>query len=169
MRATNEENEVDTVNAINTNAANQKFVTALEEIGLTEDVIAQCVAIFDAGMNEKMAESEKSIYNIKVNYGLETALRKANAINQKAVKPFLEGLDRAEFDESGAIIGLAEQIEALKNSEDTKFLFHDELGVQFRGVTVGEASDEEEKRPNFLGMKYSDMVQYLEKNPDAII
>lgn len=151
------------------NAPEEKFVLALQEIGLSEEMISQCKEIVAEEVKQKGSQFEKEIYDMRLNQGIDSALQKANVVNKIAVKPFLNNLDVVEFDENGDIAGLAEQLENLKNADDTKFLFHQDLGVKFQGVTVGEGSDEEEKRPNFLSMKYSDMMSYLEKNPDAVI
>lgn len=83
------------------------------------------------------------IFNMKVDSAVEKALSDAGALAIKAVRPYLDLTD-AKFADDGTVKGLKEQIDALKNADDTKFLFKapDQNGgqTQFTGFQPGSAT-----------------------------
>lgn len=101
------------------------------------------------GENKTAKEQyEKDLQNVKVNNAVEMALAGAKAKNIKAVKALLE-LDKAELD-GDKVKGLDEQIKALKEAEDTKFLFEAETSKNpaFRGFNPGESKDPNKSSQN---------------------
>lgn len=79
----------------------------------------------------KVKEYEKKIQDMQFNYALERALKGANVRNTKAVKALLN-LENVKLDGEN-ILGLNEQIEALKKSDS--YLFADEQKQpQFSGI-----------------------------------
>ena len=73
---------------------------------------------------------------------VERALTAAKAKNMVAAKALLaEFLQSAEQKEDGSIDGLAEQIERLKQAEDTGFLFARDQAPVLRGIVPAEGKD----------------------------
>lgn len=66
---------------------------------------------------------ESDLNSLRINNAVDLALANAGARNAKAVKALLN-LDNAKF-ENGDVVGLSEQIKALKNGENS-FLFKSE-------------------------------------------
>src|SRR5699024_12596363 len=60
--------------------------------------------------------------DLKKDYEIAAALSKAGAKNDKAVKALLD-TEKVNFDDDGKLIGLSEQLEAVKKDND--FLFAD--------------------------------------------
>ena len=121
--------------------------------------------------NEKNAADHKAeIHNMKVTTAIDTALSNAKAINIKAVKPFLNGMDKAEFDDAGKLKGLSEQLEALAKSEDTKFLFNKVTKAQIKGALLGQSGNEDpDSQVDTSKMTYSELAAHMADNPDAKI
>jgi hypothetical protein len=80
----------------------------------------------------KVKGYEKQIKDLQFNYSLDNALKGANVRNIKAIKALLN-LDNVKLD-GETIIGLNEQIEALKTSDS--YLFSEAQETKFTGVTV---------------------------------
>lgn len=74
---------------------------------------------------EAATESATKIAEVKKGYEVKLALAAAGARNDKAVKALID-LEKVSLDASGKVIGLSEQLEALKEDEGTKFLFHEQ-------------------------------------------
>lgn len=105
-------------------------------------------------------EAEKLSMNI--DREVEKQLTSAGARNIKAVKALLD-LNNAEYTEKG-VTGLKEQIQRLKNSRETDFLFEKN---SFKGVKIGEGT--ERQGIDTANMNYSQLCAYLEENPQAAI
>lgn len=119
----------------------------------------------DAKTAQKAHDAE--IHQMKVNNAVESALVSAKALNTKAVKALLTGLDNAEFDEAGQIKGLADQIKALQAADDSKFLFGSSK-TTFKGAKVGESGNEDgDHGVDLSKMTYSEMVAYQAEHPDV--
>ena len=115
-------------------------------------------------------ETEKThaaeLQSLKISNATDTALLGAKALNIKAVKALLN-LENAELNEDGTVKGLAEQIEALKAAEDSKFLFGSST---MKGAKTGDAgNDDGDKGVDTSKMTYSELAAYMEQNPDAKI
>lgn len=119
--------------------------------------------------NQIKADGEKhdaEIKQIKIDSAIDNALVAANAKNAKAVKPFLD-LTKVELNDDGTVKGIDEQIKALAKADDTKFLF---ASTKMKGASVGESGDDEDiDGVDTSKMTYSEMIAYLEANPDAKI
>lgn len=119
----------------------------------------------DAKEAQKTHDAE--IHQLKVDNAVESALVNAKALNTKAVKALLNGLDKAEFDDAGQIKGLADQIKALQTAEDSKFLFG---STRMKGAKSGESGNEDgDHGVDMTKMTYSEMTAYLAEHPDAKI
>lgn len=84
----------------------------------------------------KVKEYEKQIKDMQFNYALEGALKGASVRNAKAVKALLN-LENVKLD-GESIIGLNDQLEALKKSDS--YLFEEEQKPQFSGIKPTDGS-----------------------------
>lgn len=103
------------------------------------------------------SSSENEINNLKLNYSIENSLVKSKVKNSKAAKALLDLdalRDSKNFDDD-----LNTQIDNLKKSDS--YLFEAE------GSSVSGANSVNE--PSTKDMTYSQMMEYLEKNPGAKI
>lgn len=106
------------------------------------------------------------IKQLRIDAAVDAALTSAKAKNLKAARALLD-LDKAELDEAGGVKGLAEQIQKLQGSDDSKFLFDDSKPT-FRGAKTGEQGIEHgDEKPDFSKMGYEELAQYLAENPDV--
>ena len=118
----------------------------------------------DAKEKEKTHAAE--LHSLKVNNAVDTALLGAKALNTKAVKALLN-LENAELDEDGTVKGLADQIKALKEAEDSKFLFGSST---MKGAKTGESgNDDGDKGVDTSKMTYSELAAYMAEHPEAKI
>lgn len=87
------------------------------------------------------ADYESKLKQVKLDAAVELALAAAKAKNTKAVKALLD-LNKLELD-GDQVKGLEDQIRALKEAEDSKFLFDaaDNSKPSFKGAKPGEGSD----------------------------
>ena len=72
--------------------------------------------------DDSKAKAEEQLQATKKDYEIAAALSKAGAKNDKAVKALLD-TEKVNFDDDGKLIGLSEQLEAVKKDND--FLFAD--------------------------------------------
>ena len=80
---------------------------------------------------------EAELAKFKLESAIDTTLLGSNVINTRAVKALLD-MDKIKLD-GDVLIGINEQIEALKNAEDSKMLF--------------KVTETKQKEPNFSGVK----------------
>lgn len=138
----------------------------------TGDVEAMKKQIADLQKANKDAADAHAaeIKQMKIDSAIDAALTAAKAKNNTAVKALLKDLDKAELADDGTIKGLAEQIEALRKSDDYLFEAKDSKKTQVKGATPGESGNEDgNKGVDTSKMSYSEMVAYLAQNPDAKI
>lgn len=111
---------------------------------------------------ENKASNEKheaEVKEIKITNAIEKSLTGAKAKNIKAVKALLE-LENVELLEDGSIKDLDKQIKALRENEDTGFLFNSEDTTPgFKGVKPGEGNHPKPKDPT--EMTYSELCEHM--------
>lgn len=83
--------------------------------------VKQKAAEWEQKYNQAAQDSAREIEQLKFDFALDRELTKAQARNPKAVKALLDR-DALKYDK-GKIIGLEEQLETLKQAEDSKMLF----------------------------------------------
>ena len=120
------------------------------------------------------ANYEKELARVKLLAAVDAELTAAGSKNNTAVKAVLEDFlkdakivdGKVTTKVSGESVTLAARIEALKKDTSTDFLFG---SVTREGWKPGEAGDGEKaeggKKPS--EMSYSELADYLAKNPDA--
>lgn len=115
---------------------------------------------------------EAELARVRLDGAVEAALTAAGAKNNTAVKALLaDFLKDAKLDDSGAVKGLAAEIDTLAKADATAFLFNttDGNAQQFKGMQPGAAGG---KTPPATGkepkdMNYDELCAYLEANPGA--
>lgn len=108
-------------------------------------------------------EYKQQIREIKLKSGVEKALNKAGARNQKVILPLLkEFLQKAEIDETGNIKDLDEQIKQIKDNADTSFLFK-ELENTIQGKTPGVALNSQvNATSDYKNMTYEQICEAMQ-------
>ena len=131
------------------------------------DVDALKKQIEDLQKSNKDAEDAHAaeIKRLKIDSAVDAAISGAKGKNAKAIKALLN-LENAELNDDGTIKGLAEQMEAVKKSDE--YLFEaKESKKQIKGATPGQGAD-----PNFEGltkeqfnkMSYKEKVNLFNEN-----
>lgn len=118
---------------------------------------------------QKDAAHAAEIKQLKLDAAIEAALTDSKAKNHKAVRALLN-LEGAELLEDGTVKGLSDQLKALAQAEDSKFMFESATKQKpnFKGAKTGESGNEEgDKTPDFKTMTYDELSAYLEANPEA--
>lgn len=123
-----------------------------------------------ADLQRQNAEAEQAhkqeLDRIRLDSAVDIALTNAKALNNKAARALLD-LEGAKIDKDGNVIGLAEQIKALSEAEDTKFLFGG-AAPRLKGAKLGEGADRGEHGADLSKMSYAELSAYFEANPDAV-
>lgn len=122
-----------------------------------------------AELRAEIKAKDDEIRRVMVNAAVDAALIAAGARNVVAVKALITGLDKAELAEDGTVKGLEEKINAVKASDG--YLFEQRGGkVTMRGAKPGESgSDGIDWNADISKMTYSQLADYIRKNPDAKI
>lgn len=111
-------------------------------------------------MNRLRESHKNEIYSIKLENAIEKAVDNSGARTSKAVIALLNK-DNISLNENGEITGVLEQLNALKENENTKYLFNNKNEISFRGVNIGCSNNEEK---NIEDMNYDELCAYLENN-----
>ena len=114
--------------------------TLKQSAGASEDLKKQ-IEKLQADNDKTKADYEAKISQTLIDSELERALTKAGAKNTKAVKALLD-LSKVQRD-GETIKGHEDQIKALSEAEDSKFLFDNQSNKDFtfRGTKPGERGD----------------------------
>lgn len=146
--------------------SNKSLTKNLEEVkknvGDNEELKKQ-ISDMQEAQKAKDKEYADNIEKIRLDNALDIALMSTGAKNNKAVKALLN-LDGAKIGEDGKVVGLDEQLNALKSAADSSFLF--EVTQTPKG---GNPARNPEKKINFNEMTYSQMEKYLAENPGVKI
>ena len=126
------------------NEALKNQITQLQEANKTKD-----------------AEMQAEIQKVKRNGIDELLLTEAKAKNLKAAKALLESIE--ESDDAKYEAKRREQIKALTESDDTKFMFG---SIEIKGTEPGEPG-EPGGTPDFSKMGYDELASYLSAHPDV--
>lgn len=86
-----------------------------------------------------MDKYHKELSQIRINNAVEKELTQAKAKNIKVILPLLSDfLAKAELDNQGTVVGLADQIKKLAESDETKFLFDTgKEATKLKGIAPG--------------------------------
>lgn len=158
--------------------AKQEHDDVLKQLGVLQKDAGDAASLKEqiTSLQEAAKEAQKAheaeIHQLKVDNAVEAALMSAKALNLKAARALLN-LDGAELDENGSVKGLSDQIKALQEAEDSKFLFGSsavETPPEFKGATPGEGGKKEGGHGvDTSKMTYSEMLAYAEQHPGVDI
>ena len=120
--------------------------------------------------NKSAAEKhEAEMAALKKSHAIEAGLTAASAKGVKAVMPYID-MDKVDFDSKGNLTGLEEQIKALKEGEETKFLFGDGAPT-IKGAQPGQSSDPNGgggyTKKQILAMPYAKQKEIKDQDPEA--
>lgn len=110
--------------------------------------------------------NENDILNAKIEMSVENSLLKHKARNIKAAKALID-FDKIKMGKDG-LLGIEEQIKALKNSDETAFLFEEnesqikgtQKEAQIKGIKPETAKDRR-KPKDISQMTYTEMCKFL--------
>lgn len=146
-----------------------KQLETLKKDGQSVDDLKKRIEELQTENKTASENHQKELKGIRINNAIEKALTGAKAKNIQAVKALLKDMDKAELLEDGSIKGLADQIEQLKSTEDSKFLFEAPQKNKLTGATPAASKDEGDGQVDTSKMTYSEMVKYMQENPNAKI
>lgn len=116
---------------------------------------------------EQQKTHEAELKQLKLDNAIDTALTAAGAKNVKAVKPFID-TTKIKLGEDGKLTGLDEQLKEVQKSD--AYLFVEKKQQNFRGFQPGASGDVKPgTKVDTSKMTYSEMVAFLDANPDAKI
>ena len=128
-----------------------------------------------ADNKKKDTDHAAELKNLKISNAVELALTGAKAKNNTAVRAvlaeFLEGAKivdgKVTATVGGETITLANKVEALKKDAATDFMFG--TAAKYEGWKPGDGADGGKPGSNkkLSEMSYSELADYLAKNPDA--
>lgn len=143
----------------------QQIETLRTSAGATED-LKQQIATLQAENKAKDEQHAAEMKALRVDSAVNAALSKAGAKNLKAAKALLD-LENAELAEDGSVKGLDDQIKALTEAEDSKFMFGSPK-PKMKGAKAGEqGAEDDDQKVDTSKMSYEELCAYLAENPDA--
>lgn len=140
----------------------------LLQLGLKQEQIQTVQELLNSEISKISAERDKAVadYNsLKIDSAVEAELLRADARNIKAVKALIDNKG-ISLDEKGNVLGIKEQIDLLRENEETSFLFK-EKQVEMRGVAIAGEERDTTPQVNIEDMNYSQLCAYMEANPQA--
>lgn len=117
--------------------------------------------------NENKAAAQKhsaEMRSLKIDNAIETALITSRAKTTKAVRALLD-MDKIDLDKDGNVTGINEQLKALVEGDDTKYLFESSTPA-LKGTQLGYGVDD---TPDTSKMNYTELCAYMEANPGVEI
>lgn len=136
--------------------------TQIEEFkGMDIDGIRKAADEWKEKAEQAAKDAEDRIVQLQFDHALDAALAGAKAKNAKAVRALLD-VGKLAF-KDGEIGGLSEQLDKIKADND--YLFEsDKQDPKFASATPGAGAAKSTQE-----MTYSEMVDFLSKNPNAEI
>ncbi len=137
-------------------------IETLTNLGLSEEASASLLAEIETALNEEyergLSEGQALLDEFKFNQAIAEALLETDAKNPEILKALIDF--SAITSENGEIIGLSEQLEAIR--QENPFLFEDNSVPKF---TRRPKSSDQITKKDFDAMSYSDRVKLFSKNP----
>lgn len=150
-------------------AERDKQIEDLKASAGASDDLKKQIEKLQADNKAAVEAKDAEIKSIKINNAVNTALLSAGAKNIKAVMALVD-MDKVKLSEKGDISGIDEQIEALKGSDDSKFLFkEDKPSTTIKGTkpvsgnTGGAGAITKEQ---FTKMGYKERVELYNTNKE---
>lgn len=155
--------ELDTANT--TIAERDKQLKELRDSAKDNEELTKKITELEQKNKDDVAKHTKELNELKINAAVEKALANYKAKTPRAVKAMLD-MEKIKLDKDGNITGIEEQVKAIAEADDTKYLF-DSTAPKLKGTQPGYGADDDD--PKTEEMTYSEMCAYLEANPDAQI
>lgn len=132
------------------------------------DALKQQISDLQAQYQQKEDAHAQELRQIKLESALSAALTDAKAKNHKAVKALLD-MKQVEMLDDGSVKGLAEQIKALADAPDSKFMFEsaDSKKPAFKGAKTGESGNEDGEKltlDKFLALRTEEQIRFKTEN-----
>ena len=150
-------------------AERDKQIEDLKASAGASDDLKKQIEKLQADNKAAVEAKDAEIKSIKINNAVNTALLSAGAKNIKAVMALVD-MDKVKLSDKGDISGIDEQIEALKGSDDSKFLFkEDKPSTTIKGAkpvsgnTGGAGAITKEQ---FTKMGYKERVELYNTNKE---
>ena len=146
-------------NAENLLTERDKQLAELKKSNGENEELKKQIETLQAENKDAKAKYELELKQLQITNAVERELIASGAKNTKAVKALLN-LENAEMD-GDTVKGLADQIKALKENEDSKFLFAEkQITTPPSGVKAGEGGDKGGQKA-VKDMNYSERVAFL--------
>lgn len=163
-------NEVNEENKTLKTAAkeHEKQLETLKAAAGDNENLKEQIATLQQQNKDQQKAHEAELKQLKFDNALESALVAAGAKSTKAVKAMLN-VDNVKLNDDGKFSGLDEQLTALKTSDAYMFA-EQQTNQKFKGFQPGATGNvKPSANVDTSKMTYSEMVAYLEANPDAKI
>lgn len=146
----------------------EKQLDTLKAAAGDNENLKEQIATLQQQNKDQQKAHEAELKQLKFDNALESALVAAGAKSTKAVRALLN-VDNVKLNEDGKFSGLDEQITALKTSDG--YMFAEQQNKQnFKGFQPGATGNiKPGANVDTSKMTYSEMVAYLEANPEAKI
>jgi myosin heavy subunit len=163
-------NEVNEENKTLKTAAkeHEKQLETLKAAAGDNENLKEQIATLQQQNKDQQKAHETELKQLKFDNALESALVAAGAKSTKAVKAMLN-VDNVKLNDDGKFSGLDEQLTALKTSDAYMFA-EQQTNQTFKGFQPGATGNVKPgANVDTSKMTYSEMVAYLEANPNAKI
>lgn len=141
-----------------------KQLTDLKKSSGDNEELKKQIEALQQQNTEQKNTFDSQMAQLKLENAVNTALTAAGAKNNKAVMALLD-MSGVKLDDNGALSGFDEALETVRKSDS--FLFADKSQT-FKGFQPGQSSDVN-LSADTSNMTYSEMVTYLNSNPNAKI
>lgn len=150
-------------------AERDKQIEDLKASAGASDDLKKQIEKLQADNKAAVEAKDAEIKSIKINNAVNTALLSAGAKNIKAVMALVD-MDKVKLSDKGDISGIDEQIEALKGSDDSKFLFkEDKPSTTIKGakpVSGNTGNAGAITKEQFTKMGYKERVELYNTNKE---
>lgn len=138
-------------------------ITGLKELSGDNEALNNKIAELEKTNQKAKADFDKAIRQTKIENAINLALIEAEAINPATVKPLINMKDILLTEDGTMVVGLKEQIEKLKDGEDTSFLFGKKQ-KSIKGVKPTDGMGDPKPPKKDSEKSYLDWVAELENN-----
>lgn len=135
----------------------------LKELSGDNEALNNKIAELEKTNQKAKADFDKAIRQTKIENAINLALIEAEAINPATVKPLINMKDILLTEDGTMVVGLKEQIEKLKDGEDTSFLFGKKQ-KNIKGVKPTDGTGDPKPPKKDSEKSYLDWVAELENN-----
>ncbi len=140
-----------------------EYLTEIKDLKKSNETLIAENQALKSELSTKEEQFGRSLEEMQINNAVDVAIREANGKNVKAIKALIN-FDEISLDGSGEVVGLVEQIDTLKTSENSSFLF-DENELILKGATpVSSAKASGISVADFQKMSYRERLELYNKD-----